>query len=291
MEEKIINNKNINETYGLLNDFFHNNYSINSFELLIKDKSKVKKELLFSVKHGSLSKSSLLLTYTLNNEVDISFNLFYNDKISVKEIENTSEILKNLTLFLSNMVYTVYLNDTIKKLKLIDYTTGLYNRKYLVQHLEKMLPLAKREKHVIGFLSIGIDRFKAVIEEFSYDVGEDVLIKLAHLLVKEVRTSDIVIHLEADEFLIVLPNVDNINNAGLIAEKLVDKFSKIEFLLEDDAILKKTICAGVTLYPNDSATIEDILKNSDLSLLEARNTGRSKVFLYSKESSSSLELF
>ena len=108
---------------------------------------------------------------------------------------------------------------------------------------------------------------------------------------KEVRTSDIVIHLEADEFLIVLPNVDNINNAGLIAQKLVDKFSKLEFLIDKDAILKKTICAGVTLYPNDSATIEDILKNSDLSLLEARNTGRSKVFLYSKESSSSLELF
>ena len=258
---------------------------------MIKDKSKVKKELLFSVKHGSISKSSLVLSYTLNNDVDISFDLFYNDKISVEEIENTSEILKNLTLFLSNMVYTIYLNDTIKKLKLIDYTTGLYNRKYLVQHLEKMLPLAQREKHVIGFLSIGIDRFKAIIEEFSYDIGEEVLIKLAHMLVKEVRTSDIVIHLEADEFLIVLPNVDNINNASFIAQKLVDKFSKIEFLLKKGAILKKTICAGVSLYPNDSATIEDILKNSDISLLEARNTGRSKVFQYSKELSSSLELF
>jgi len=189
------------------------------------------------------------------------------------------------------MVYTIYLNDTIKKLKLIDYTTGLYNRKYLVQHLEKMLPLAHREKHVIGFLSIGIDRFKAVIEEFSYDVGEDVLIKLAHMLVKEVRTSDIVIHLEADEFLIVLPNVENANNAEFIAKKLVNKFSKLEFLPGQEAVLKKTICAGVTLYPNDSATIEDILKNSNISLLEARNAGRSKVFKYSKDLSSSVELF
>lgn len=231
------------------------------------------------------------LTYTLNNDVDISFNFFYNNEISTKNIEITTEILKNLTLLLSNMVYTIYLNDTIKKLKLIDYTTGLYNRKYLVQHLEKMLPLAEREKHVIGFLSIGIDRFKAIIEEFSYDVGEDVLIKLAHMLVKEVRNSDIVIHLEADEFLIVLPNVENANNAELIAKKLVDKFSKLEFLPNQDAILKKTICAGVTLYPNDSATIEDILKNSDISLLEARNAGRSQVFKYSKDSSTSIELF
>ena len=258
---------------------------------MIKDKSKVKKELVFSVKHGSSSNNSLFLTYTLNNDVDISFNLFYNNEISTKEIQSTTEILKNITLFLSNMVYTIYLNDTIKKLKLIDYTTGLYNRKYLVQHLEKMLPLSQREKHVIGFLSIGIDRFKAIIEEFSYDVGEEVLIKLARMLVKEVRTSDIVIHLEADEFLIVLPNVDNANNAKFIAQKLVDKFSKIEFSLDANAILKKTICAGVTLYPDDSATIDDIIKNSDISLLEARNAGRSQVFKYSKKSSSSLELF
>ena len=101
------------------------------------------------------------------------------------------------------------------------------------------------------------------------------------------------VRLDADEFLVALPNIINEENAIMVANKLIEKFSETQVVVNKGTgqTLKKTICIGVSIYPDDSADEDEILKNADISLYEARNLGRSSTFKYSKEDTSTIDLF
>ncbi len=162
-----------------------------------------------------------------------------------------------------------------------------------MQHIDKMLPLARREQKKVGFLMIGMDHFKAVIDEFDYTIGDKILVELAKTLLEATRESDIVVRLEADEFLVVLANIHDDESAIMVAQKLIERFSQCEVDVNSytGQTLKKTICIGISMYPDDSTSIDQILKNADISLYEARNKGRSQVLRFDKEQESSIDLF
>lgn len=94
------------------------------------------------------------------------------------------------------------------------------------------------------------------------------------------RESDIVIKISNDEFLVILLNVISDTNAVMIAEKLISNFSKESVIVNESnkQTLMKTICGGISIFPDNATTIEEIIKKSDIALYEARNRGRGKVF-------------
>lgn len=175
----------------------------------------------------------------------------------------------------------------------IDSVTNVHNRKYLIEHINKVISLSKKEDKGIAFLMVGIDRFKAVIEEFDYDIGDQVLIELAKVIHSEIRDFDIVARLTGDEFLVALVDISSKDIAIQIAQKIIEKFAKIEVVVnkETQQTLKKTICIGISFYPEDSSDIQQVLKNSDMFLNEAKNNGRSTYAVYKKEEESSIDLF
>ncbi len=117
----------------------------------------------------------------------------------------------------SPLISSVSYQELVKELTFKDPLTNVYNRKFLVEHLNKLLPLAKRENRNISFLMVGIDHFKAVIDEFDYDIGDKVLVNLATILQNNVRESDLVVRLEADEFLVALI----INHCKIYYERII----------------------------------------------------------------------
>ncbi len=175
----------------------------------------------------------------------------------------------------------------------IDSVTNVHNRKYLIDHINKVISLSNKEDKGIAFLMIGIDRFKAVIEEFDYDIGDQVLIELAKVIHSQIRDFDIVARLTGDEFLVALVDISSKEVALQIAQSIIDKFANIEVVVnkETQQTLKKTICIGISFYPEDSNDIQQVLKNSDMFLNEAKNKGRSKYAVYKKEEESSIDLF
>ncbi|MCG3717466.1 diguanylate cyclase, partial [Aliarcobacter butzleri] len=105
--------------------------------------------------------------------------------------------------------------------------------------------------------------------------------------------SDTVIRMTNDGHLIILPNIVNSDNAVLVANKLIDKFSKEKIIVNEDTkqTLMKTICVGITIYPDDGVDIDTIIRKSDIALYEAKNMGRSKVFVFNEEETNKVELF
>jgi len=175
----------------------------------------------------------------------------------------------------------------------IDSVTNVHNRKYLIEHIHKIISLSNTTNKNISFLMIGIDRFKAVIDEFDYDIGDKVLIELAKVIHKTIKDFDIVARLTGDEFLVALINLKSNDEAKNVANKIINEFANTEIIVNEDTkqILKKTICVGISYFPQDSEDINQVLKNADSFLNEAKNKGRSKVAIYKKEENSSIDLF
>ena len=178
----------------------------------------------------------------------------------------------------------------------IDSVTNVYSRKYLTEHINKIITLGNEgieQNQNIIFLMIGVDRFKAVIEEFDYDIGDKVLVELAKVIHEQIKDFDIVSRVTGDEFLVALVNIQSIDKAVQIAQLIIDKFSQVEIVVNKATkqILRKTICVGISSYPEDSNDINQVLKNADNFLTEAKNKGRSKIAIYSHSEESSIDLF
>ena len=110
--------------------------------------------------------------------------------------------------------------------------------------------------------------------------------------VKWVRKSDIVARVESDEFLIILHNIINENNAIMIADKIINNFKNVKVIVNEatNQTLMKTVCTGISMYPDDVDRIEEIFRSSDIALYEAKNKGRSQFFKFKKDAET-LELF
>ncbi len=88
-------------------------------------------------------------------------------------------------------------------------------------------------------------------------------------------------------------NIINENNAILITEKLINNFSKEKVVINEETkqVLMKTICGGISIYPDNATTIEEIIKKSDIALYEAKNRGRGQVFLFNEEDTNKIDFF
>lgn len=283
----------VDEIYEELRLWLSKVYKIHNIKIIIS--SKDRNDLIFHNGKEYDTQGGLALNFTIdiNEESTILFSFLCENEEHHNEIKDKYNYLNMLFYAITPLISKSFLEVRLKESELKDSITGLYNRKYLLNHLDKMLPLARREDKKVAFLMVGIDHFKAVIDEFDYAIGDMVLIELAKTLQEATRESDFVVRLEADEFLVVLANIQDGNSAMMVGEKLIERFSECEVDVNSytGQTLKKTICVGISMYPDDSTSIDQILKNADISLYEARNRGRSQVLKYEKEQESSIDLF
>jgi len=291
--EKVKRSSIVEDVYEEIKIWLSSIYKIHNIKIIIANIDG--SDLIFhnGKEYDVKSELSLNFSIDINDESSIMFSFLCDNEEHFKEITQRYIYLNTIFYVITPLINTTFLEEKVKETSVKDSVTGLFNRKYLLEHLEKMLPLARREQKNVAFLMVGIDHFKAVIDEFDYEIGDKVLIQLARTLQKDIRNSDIVIRLDADEFLVVLANIQDTNSAVMVAEKLVENFGNKEVDVNSytGQTLKKTICVGISMYPDDSTSIDQILKNSDISLYEARNKGRSQVLVFNQEQESSVDLF
>lgn len=233
------------------------------------------------------------LEFRQNCDTNIVFCFLSDTKEDFESVKiNLSYINICLQIF-SQSLFNKYMEKTLSQLSLIDQTTSAYNRCYLDNYASKLLSLSNREQKKIAFVKIGIDQFKAVIDEFDYEIGDRVLKALANCLKDSVRESDLVIKITNDEFLVILLNIVNEDNAILATEKLINNFKEVKVLVNEKTgqTLMKTICCGICIYPDNASTLDEVIKKSDVALYEARNRGRSQYYLYNEDETNKIDFF
>jgi len=264
------------------------NFSLFDIEKNSKEQIFVKGEEFFL--DDSLSFFFIINTHTSLNAV-VSFNA--TSKMHFEMIQDKYDVIQSSFFQTSPIIQSGILKKNYIESSSIDSVTNVHNRKYFIENLNKHLVLSGHKNSKISFLLIGIDHFKAVIDEFDYDIGDLVLVELAKVIHSNISEFDQVARLAGDEFIVALTSQTNYDETIKIAKKIIDDFSCVEVNVDENGhTLKKTICVGIDIFDSDEAnSIDKVIKNADIALYEAKNKGRSEVIYFQKEQSSTIDLF
>jgi two-component system, cell cycle response regulator len=272
-------------------DYLKLHHNINCLQIDIKKNDNIQNLFLCAEKREDYLVNTL--EFKQNCDTVIIFHFLSENQDDFESVKTHLDAIKMSLLIFSQSLFTKFMEKTLNEMSLIDHLTGSYNRCYLDNYAGNLLSISNREQKKIAFIKVGIDQFRAVIDEFDYEVGDKVLKVLANTLKESVRESDLVIKISDDEFLVILQNIINENNAILISQKLINNFSKKEVVINEQTkqTLMKTICGGISIYPDNATTVDEIIKKSDIALYEARNRGRSQVFMFSEEDTNKIDFF
>jgi diguanylate cyclase (GGDEF)-like protein len=170
-------------------------------------------------------------------------------------------------------------NEQLAELSTTDALTGVRNRRYFDQMLEREFNRARRAREHLSILMLDIDYFKRVNDEYGHQVGDDALRSVANILREVIyRTTDFVARYGGEEFAIILPNTE-VAGAYLVAEKIRKKIAKHQF---DAAGVSFSITVSIGLIgdePSSGFSADFWLKEADDALYKAKEEGRNKVVL------------
>ncbi len=153
-----------------------------------------------------------------------------------------------------------------------DTLTGLPNRLRFMANLEQATESAKRNNHKVALLFLDLDGFKNVNDNFGHDIGDQLLITIAERLKSCVRSEDTVARLGGDEFTIILTKITKSEDAGLIADKIIDAIRK-PIILNSHTINTST-SIGISIYPDDAVDEEELVKAADIAMYNSKVTGK-----------------
>jgi diguanylate cyclase (GGDEF)-like protein len=167
------------------------------------------------------------------------------------------------------------LQNQLREESIRDPLTGLYNRRYLEDALEREFARAQREKYQVGIIMLDIDHFKKVNDSYGHIVGDVVLQKLAKVLMTSFRLEDIICRFGGEEFLIVMPAT-----SAITAIERVEDFRKVLEKTVIDGIgnpIQITVSAGVAVFPDNGSTMDDMIHTADQAMYKAKAAGRNQV--------------
>ncbi len=157
---------------------------------------------------------------------------------------------------------------------LTDSLTGLYNRRYLEVHLEKLLEKNRESKKSLAVLMVDIDNFKGVNDTHGHDVGDEILKIFAARLKDNLRPTDLIARLGGEEFTVILPDVRP-ERAYMVAERLRRAVASEPIpCAAPGGELDITTSIGGAIIDFDPHTVQEALKRADRMLYEAKDTGR-----------------
>lgn len=206
-------------------------------------------------------------------------------------IENDSSVLSAMFFLVNPIIKDFIIQKELLQNSLKDHITGFYNRKYLDECLRTSNNFNCSSRNT-AFMMIEVDRFKAVIDEFDYEIGDKVLVELANVIKSIVPSDSTCVKLTGYEMLILIPNTTE-DRTYEMAKNIISKFAKSEVMVNfyTNQTLKKTVCAGISLYPDHSDSKVQVIKNADIALQEAKNIARGTALVFKKEIETSIELF
>ncbi|HBA88898.1 MAG TPA: GGDEF domain-containing protein [Geobacter sp.] len=183
------------------------------------------------------------------------------------EIEERNQILRQRQAHLQQLAH-------------YDPLTRLPNRTLFYDRLAQALFHADRAKEVIAVIFIDLDHFKDVNDTLGHRTGDLLLVEVANRLSTVVRSCDTVARLGGDEFTVFAQNIDCAHNASIVAEKLHCLFAAPFRLGASEIYVTASI--GITLFPNDGKTVDELLMNADIAMYHAKSCGKNVFKLFDK---------
>jgi len=176
--------------------------------------------------------------------------------------------------FLSGADLESQYHETIYRMTIMDGLTGIHNKRYLVEQLDRELSRATRHGRPLSIVICDIDHFKLVNDEFGHLAGDYVLKEVAQLAKSRIRPDDVIARYGGEEIAIILPETD-LDGGVRIADQLRQMIDDETFVFEDEYIDVTVSCGVAQLQPGWRAY--EFVRAADMQLYEAKRAGRNRV--------------
>ena len=235
------------------------------------------------------SSEYICIPFTINddNALVLSITTATTDEINEVNTKTTSirHYLEAVKPVIESRILMAKLRDT----SLRDGMTGLYNRRFLEEFIEKIMNQAQRTKDTYSVMMLDVDFFKMVNDTYGHDVGDRVIVEIGKILQENIRSADLAIRYGGEEFVIMLHNADEAGTLK-VANAIHTAFAERIFDVGNGEKMQKTLSIGIAKFPTDGDTIWKCIKFADTALYVAKTTGRNKIVEYTSEMSENEDL-
>lgn len=194
--------------------------------------------------------------------------------------EQLSEPLQRLAVNVSEHIALALANlklrETLRSQSIRDPLTGLFNRRYMEESLERELHRAHRKHSAVGIIMLDIDRFKRFNDTFGHDAGDTLLRELGTFLQSHVRGEDIACRCGGEEFTLILPETSPVV-ARQRAEDIREGVKHLSVQHHHQPLGAITFSVGVATFPDHGETAEAVLRAADGALYRAKHAGRDRI--------------
>lgn len=222
--------------------------------------------------HHAGSETALEIPMIARGEIVGLLQLFASGISAVERLEHVTDLGSALADGMSLALANMALREKLRNQALRDPLTGLYNRRYMEDCLQRFVRLADRENREISLIMVDLDHFKRLNDEHGHSFGDQVLRDAALALTGSLRETDIVCRFGGEELVVILPDCP--------LERAADKAELLRLRIEE---LSNTHGAdisasfGVASLPHTSQSVTDLLQAADQALYKAKQAGRNQV--------------
>jgi len=190
--------------------------------------------------------------------------------------EDRTRLAVTVAEHLALAVANLRLRESLRAQSIRDPLTGLFNRRYMEETLERELRRAERDHHPVGILVLDIDHFKRFNDAYGHDGGDAVLAGLGGLLLANVRAGDVACRHGGEEFVLILPGASALESRRRATEVL-EVARDFQVAHRGQLLGPITFSVGVAAYPDHGTTGEGLLRAADTAVYRAKHEGRDQI--------------
>lgn len=254
---------------------------------LIEFSNHTKKEFNYSSVYSlvpllNIDKSDVIAVLGVQNNVSKSINVIANSQRLI-----ILSVILTLSFFYFIVIITQSKSNKLLKeqaeLRIIseeeiryhayhDPLTRLPNRSYFQHILSLVMSQARRNETLIALMFLDLDKFKTINDSYGHNIGDNVLTDAASRIQECVRECDTVARISGDEFTVILDGINTVNDAELIANRIISSLNKPMKIADHEFSIGVSI--GISLYPLDDITLEQLIQDADIAMFNSKRNGR-----------------
>jgi diguanylate cyclase (GGDEF)-like protein len=202
--------------------------------------------------------------------------------------EEDIKMARTLAEQMSITLASLQFRDNLRQQAIRDPLTGLFNRRYLMESLFQSIGRAERQQTPLSAIMTDIDNFKHFNDTYGHDMGDFVLQRVADEMQDCTRKEDTLSRYGGEEFCLVCPDL-NRKDVELLAERLCERVRRLTLELDGASVSTITISVGMALYPEHGRNGEDLLRQADEALYQAKALGKDQASLAGKQPKGSVK--
>lgn len=187
------------------------------------------------------------------------------------KLELLNSVAEHIALALANN----RLQQKLENQSIRDPLTGLFNRRFFEESLDKELHRAQRKPESLGLMMLDLDHFKTVNDEYGHDAGDAVLRAVSVQLQRELRLEDFVCRLGGEEFVIILPGI-SLDKLQVRADIMLRGLRNLPVAHSGRLLKPITVSMGLACFPQHGSNPESLLRAADATLYVSKNSGRNR---------------